>query len=62
MPRGGPRPGSGRKPDPDRKVMISKKLDRTIVAYLKTRDNATAVIEDAITRSKAFREWRKKGD
>lgn len=61
MTHGGKREGAGRKPSPDSKVAITKKLDREIVAYLQSCDNATAVIEEAIRRSKAFKEWQKKG-
>lgn len=59
---GGPRPNSGRKPDPNRKLARSYKLDREIVAYLMTCDNATAEIEQAIRRRKRFREWKRGND
>lgn len=55
---GGTRPGAGRKPIENPKVPITKKLDSEIVEYLKACDNATEAIEQAIKRSKSFREWR----
>jgi hypothetical protein len=55
--RGGFRANSGRKPDPNKKIAITKKLDRRIVAYLKQCDNATEVIETAIEKSDGYRVW-----
>jgi hypothetical protein len=55
--RGGSRANSGRKPDPNKKIAITKKLDRQIVAYLKQCDNATEVIETAIEKSDGYRVW-----
>ena len=57
--RGGSRANSGRKPDPNKKIAITKKLDRRIVAYLKQCDNATEVIETAIENSEPYKEWQK---
>jgi putative component of toxin-antitoxin plasmid stabilization module len=55
--RGGSRANSGRKRDPNKKIAITKKLDRRIVAYLKQCDNATEVIETAIEKSDGYRVW-----
>ena len=55
--RGGSRENSGRKPDPNKKIAITKKLDRRIVAYLTQCNNATEVIETAIEKSDGYRVW-----
>ena len=59
---GGKREGAGRKPTGTAKILVSKKLDRDIVEYLRTCENATAVIEELIRKSKGFREWQKQRD
>ena len=62
MNRGGKRKGAGRKPAPAGtvKVPYSMKLKPGLVEYLRQCENATATIETALKRSKAFREWKAK--
>lgn len=55
---GGQRTGAGRKPDPDKKQPISLKLTPKVVKYLKSV-NASVTVDEAIQRSKAYREWLK---
>lgn len=57
---GGKRPGAGRKPAPDKKIPWSGKFERSILAYLRSTDNATATIETAVKRSKGFRAFQRK--
>lgn len=58
--RGGKREGAGRKARPDeRKIPLAVKFDRELCEYLATVENKTATIEEALRRSKGFREWRK---
>ena len=60
---GGPREGSGAKPRDEvagARIPKSFKLHPDIVAFLQTTPNMTATIEDALTRSKAFRDWKSK--
>lgn len=59
MTQGGKREGAGRKPSVNRKQPIAFKLDPEIVAYLRSRENATATMEELVLRSKGFREWRR---
>lgn len=57
---GGKREGAGRKARPDeRKVPLAVKLTVELSEYLGTVENKTATIEDALKRSRGFREWRK---
>jgi len=62
MNRGGKRKGAGRKPAPQGtvKVPYSMKLEPELVEYLRQCENATATMETALKRSKAFREWKAK--
>ena len=55
--RGGKRIGSGRKPSgtPNR-VSVSYRLAPEVVAYLRSTPSATEAIEQAVRRSKGFRE------
>ncbi len=60
---GGKREGSGSKPrdeEAGKRVPKSFKLHPDIVAFLKTTPNMTAAIEEALIRSKAFRDWKAK--
>lgn len=60
MSHGGKRKGAGRKARPDeRKIPLAVKLDRELAEYLATVESKTGTIEDALRRSKGFREWRK---
>jgi len=61
MPRGGKRPGSGRKPSPEGTVKVPRaiKIKPELDAYLRQQPNATEVIEIALERSKAFKDWKK---
>ena len=57
---GGKRPGAGRKPRSDgqgRTVPKSIKVSREVADYLS--DVGTGVIEDALRRTKDFKEWAK---
>lgn len=57
---GGKREGAGRKARPDeRKVPLAIKLAVELSEYLASRENKTATIEEALRRSRGFREWRK---
>lgn len=64
--RGGSRPGAGRKPSRgERKETTSMRLSPTVRRYLAEQDETVAnVVEDALRRTAAFREWMKtqKGD
>jgi hypothetical protein len=57
--RGGKREGAGRPPAPEgeKKVPYATKLDPQVVEYLRACGNGARAIEQAIQRSKAFREW-----
>ena len=58
--RGGAREGAGRKPIGDKaKVPRAIKIKPDLDAYLRQQPNATAAIEAAIERSKAFKDWKK---
>lgn len=58
MQHGGKRKGAGRKARPDsRRVPKSIKVSQQVADYL--ADRGTGVIEDAIKRTKDFREWAK---
>lgn len=58
MNHGGKRKGAGRKARPDsRSVPKSIKVSQQVADYLS--DRGTGVIEDAIRRTKDFREWAK---
>ena len=56
--RGGARKGSGRKPDPNARKMVSLRLSLETVDYLATVDNKTEAIEAAVKNSKAFKAWK----
>jgi hypothetical protein len=60
MNHGGKRKGAGRKPAPagTTKTPITIKIEPALRDYLSSCDNATATIETALKRSKAFREWK----
>lgn len=61
MSHGGKRKGAGRKPSPERaKVPYGTKLEFEVVEYLRQCDNAAKTLEDAVKRSKAFKEWKAK--
>ena len=56
--RGGKRKGAGRKARPDsRTVPKSIKVSQEVADYLAAK--GTGVIEDALRRTKDFREWAK---
>ena len=58
MTHGGKREGAGRKASPDsRSVPKSIKVSREVADYLS--EHGTGLIEDAIRKSKAFRDWQK---
>lgn len=58
---GGKRQGAGRPACPDeRKRPVTLKLAPELVAYLATVSNKTAAVEDALRRSRGFREWAKR--
>jgi len=58
--RGGAREGAGRKPIGDKaKVAMCIKIEPELRRYLQGLPNATAAIELAIKRSKAFKDWKK---
>ena len=59
MNRGGKREGAGRKPAPagTTKKPYGTKLAPEVIEYLRQCRNAAELIEQAIRRSKAFREW-----
>ena len=58
--RGGRREGAGRKARPDeRKIPLAIKLAVELSEYLATVESKTGTIEEALRRSKGFREWRK---
>ena len=55
---GGKREGAGRKSSPDsRNVPKSIKVSQDVADYLSAK--GTGLIEDAIRKTKAFREWIK---
>lgn len=58
---GGPRPRSGPKPKPPEtlRVPYGTKLDPQVVAFLRTLPKATEFLDNAVMRSKAFKEWQK---
>jgi hypothetical protein len=61
MTRGGKRAGAGRKPLPDgkgRPVPKSIKVSQEVADYL--GEYGTGLIEDAIRKTKSFRDWAKK--
>lgn len=55
--RGGARPGSGPKPKPPEllKVAYGTRLDREVVACIRSQDNQVAYLERLVRRSKEFR-------
>ena len=56
--RGGKRCGSGRKPRPDtRKVPVCIRLDRDLLAYLRSVGNKTGPIESALRDSQGYKDW-----
>lgn len=56
MSHGGKRKGAGRKAAPDsRRVPKSIKVSETVAEYLS--EHGTGLIENAIRRTKHFREW-----
>jgi hypothetical protein len=58
--RGGKREGAGRKPRPDgkgRAVPKSIKVSQEVADYLS--EVGTGVIEDALRKTKAFKDWVK---
>jgi hypothetical protein len=56
MSHGGKRDGAGRKASPDsRSVPKSIKVSRQVADYLS--DRGTGVIEDALRRTKDFKDW-----
>jgi hypothetical protein len=55
---GGKRKGAGRKASPDsRSVPKSLKVSREVADYLAAK--GTGLVEDAIRKTKSFREWIK---
>ena len=61
MSHGGKREGAGRKPAPAGtvKVPMAIKVDPELREYLRSCENATAAIEEALRRSKLFRDWKR---
>lgn len=58
--RGGKREGAGRKARPDeRKIPLAIKIAVELSEYLATVESKTATIEDALRRSKCFRDWKR---
>ena len=59
---GGKREGAGRKPDRGvRKETLALRVTPECKEYLaQVDDSASNVVEDAIRRTKAFREWKAK--
>jgi hypothetical protein len=60
MSQGGKREGAGRKPRPDgkgRTVPKSIKVSQEMADYLS--EVGTGVIEDAMRKTKAFKDWKK---
>ena len=58
---GGKRPGAGRPARPDeRKRPVTLKLAPELAEYLATVASKTAAVEDALRRSKGFRERAKR--
>lgn len=60
--RGGKRDGAGRKAAPEGtvKVVYGTRLTPEVVEYLRCCPNAAVLLDDAIRRTKAFREWNAK--
>lgn len=56
MPRGGYRPNSGRKKTENPKEQLNIHVRGDLLDYLKAH-GATAVVEEAVPKTKAFREW-----
>lgn len=58
---GGKRKGAGRKARPDeRKVPLAVKLAVDLTEYLATVESKTGAIEEALRRSKGFRDWKRR--
>ena len=58
---GGKRKGAGRKARPDeRKVPLAVKLAVDLAEYLATVESKTGAIEEALRRSKGFRDWKRR--
>lgn len=58
---GGRRKGAGRKARPDEvKLPLAIKVNRELSAYLATVASKTGTIEDALRRSKGFRDWKRR--
>jgi hypothetical protein len=61
MKHGGARKGAGRPASPDeRKIPLAVKIDRELAEYLATVESKTAAIEEALRRSKGFRDWERR--
>lgn len=56
--RGGARPGAGRPKQEVTKQAKTLKLDPEVADYLRTTENQTATVEQAIRRSQGFRNWK----
>ena len=57
---GGKRKGAGRKARPDEvKMPLAIKIDRELAEYLATVESKTGSIEEALRRSKGFRDWKR---
>jgi hypothetical protein len=54
---GGPRPGSGRKPSPDKKIAITVRVHPELRAYLASCENQAAAIESALRASPGYLAW-----
>ena len=58
---GGKRNGAGRKARPDeRKIPLAVKLEVELTEYLATVESKTGAIEEALRRSKGFRDWKRR--
>lgn len=52
----GPGKSLGRPPKADAKVAVSVRLSPDVVAYLRSQENQSAAVEEALRRSKGFRQ------
>jgi hypothetical protein len=56
---GGKREGAGRPAPLGRKEVCSVRLTPDVAAFCRENSDGFAVLEDAVRKSKAFREWLK---
>lgn len=60
--QGGVRPGAGRPKNPAKKRRMSTSLAVDVHDYLASRDAIAVTIEEAVRKTKEFREWRKQAE